>query len=188
MAMHRQISHQIPSLKKNWKRISLCSWGKQSKVENKKPKYYRYHTYTNHPLSHGYHWSNTFLKMLPSMSCLKITELSRHEWEISQCTCLKVMNFKHDRTNPFYHLRNRIQVTTSIRKSSQCPSQFFLFVTYLIRIPFMICNHEVSSCSLYIVISCCLKYRLSSSSTNTRFKKYFTLNLLLMLRWVGVSS
>jgi len=34
------------------------------------------------------------------------------------------------------------------------------------------------SCLLHIVISCCLKYLLSSSSTNTRLRKYFTLNLL----------
>lgn len=44
------------------------------------------------------------------------------------------------------------------------------------------------SLSRYTMISCCLKYRLSSSSTRTRFRKYFTLNLLLMLLYVGVNS
>lgn len=73
-------------------------------------------------------------------------------------------------------------------RALQRPLQSSLFLlSNLILIPCMIIDHEVS-CSLYIVISCCLKYRLSSSSTNTRFKKYFTLNLLLMLWWVGVSS
>jgi hypothetical protein len=37
-------------------------------------------------------------------------------------------------------------------------------------------------------ISCYLKYCLSSSSTNTRFKKYFMQNLLLMLWLVSVIS
>ena len=51
----------------------------KAKVKNKKTKYYRYRTYTKHSISDGYHKPNTFLRMLPSMTCLKITELSRHE-------------------------------------------------------------------------------------------------------------
>lgn len=47
--------------------------------------------------------------------------------------------------------------------------------------------HEPSS-RRYIVISCCLKHRRFSSSTRTRLKKDFTLNLSSVLRYVGVNS